>query len=88
MFSPYESNSRFESDYECICVVMQCSFKYFEQCIIALKTPRRDCTNNNELLHKKGVLQRYAMQLFVFRKKLVQAISITVVLKELDNKPQ
>ena len=30
--------------------------------IIALKASGRDCTNNNELLHKIGVLQRYAMQ--------------------------
>ena len=34
--------------------------------IIALKASGRDCTNNNELLHKIGVLQRYAMQLVVF----------------------
>ena len=34
--------------------------------IIASKASGRDCTNNNELLHKIGVLQRYAMQLFVF----------------------
>ena len=34
--------------------------------IIALKASGRDCTNKNELLHKIGVLQRYAMQLFVF----------------------
>ena len=33
--------------------------------IIALKASGRDCTNNNELLHKIGVLQRYAMQLFI-----------------------
>ena len=33
--------------------------------IIALKASRRDCTNNNELLHKIGVLQCYAMQLFL-----------------------
>ena len=33
--------------------------------IIALKASGRDCTNKNELLHKIGVLQRYAMQLFV-----------------------
>ena len=26
--------------------------------IIALKASGRDCTNNNELLHKIGVLQR------------------------------
>ena len=35
-------------------------------CIIALKASGRDYTNNNELLHKIGVLQRFAMQLFVF----------------------
>ena len=29
--------------------------------IIALNASGRDCTNNNELLHKIGVLQRYAM---------------------------
>ena len=34
--------------------------------IIALKASGRDCTNNNELLHKIGVLQRYDMHLFVF----------------------
>ena len=27
-------------------------------CIIALKASGRDCTNNNELLHKIGVLHR------------------------------
>ena len=42
--------------------------------IIALKASGRDCTNNNELLHKIGVLQRYAMQLFVFTSELLQAI--------------
>ena len=42
--------------------------------IIALKASGRDCTNNNELLHKIGLLQRYAMQLFVFTRELVQAI--------------
>ena len=41
--------------------------------IIALKALGRDCTNNNELLHKIGVLQRYAMQLFVFTRELLQA---------------
>ena len=55
-------------------------------CIIALKASGRDCTNNNELLHKIGVLQRYAMQLFVFTSEILQAIdgavSITVVPKE------
>ena len=55
-------------------------------CIIALKASGRDCTNNNELLHKIGVLQRYAMQLFVFTsefyKRFDGAVSITVVLKE------
>ena len=58
--------------------------------IIALKASGRDCTNNNELLHKIGVLQRYAMQLFVFTTELYNrfygAVSITVVLKETDNK--
>ena len=42
--------------------------------IIALKASGRDCTNNNELLHKIGVLQRYAMQLFVFTSEFLQAI--------------
>ena len=58
--------------------------------IIALKASGRDCTNNNELLHKIGVIQRYAMQLFVFTRKLYNrfdgAVSITVVLRETDNK--
>ena len=39
--------------------------KYYHG-IIALKASGRDCTNKNELLHKTGVLQLYAMQLFVF----------------------
>ena len=43
-------------------------------CIIALKASGRDCTKNNELLHKIGVLQRYAMQLFVFTSEFLQAI--------------
>ena len=43
-------------------------------CIIALKASGRDCTNNNELLHKIGVLQRYAMWFFVFTSELLQAI--------------
>ena len=38
--------------------------------IIALKASGRDCTNNNELLHEIGVLQRYAIQLFVFTSEL------------------
>ena len=43
--------------------------------IIALKASGRDCTNNNELLHKIGyVLQCYAMQLFIFTSELLQAI--------------
>ena len=42
--------------------------------IIALKASGRDCTNNNELLHKIGVLQRYVMQLFLFTRELLQAI--------------
>ena len=58
--------------------------------IIALKASGRDCTNNNELFHKIGVLQRYAMQLFVFTRELYNlfygAVSITVVLRETDKK--
>ena len=52
------------------------SYKYtYNICgIIALKASGRDCTNNNELLHKIGVLQRYAMQLFIFTSELLQAI--------------
>ena len=42
--------------------------------IIALKASGRDCTNNNELLHKIGVLQCYVMQLFVITRELLQAI--------------
>ena len=42
--------------------------------IIALKASGRDCTNNNELLHKIGVSQRYAMHLFVFTSEILQAI--------------
>ena len=38
--------------------------------IIALKASGRDYINNNELLHKIGVLQRYAMHLFVFTSEL------------------
>ena len=41
--------------------------------IIALKASGRDCTNNNELLHKIGVLQHYAMQVFVLRSEFLQA---------------
>ena len=43
-------------------------------CIIALNASGRDCTNNNELLHKIVVLQRYVMQLFIFTSELLQAI--------------
>ena len=39
-------------------------------CIIASKASGRDCTNNNELFHKIGVLQRYAMHLFVFTSEI------------------
>ena len=46
----------------------------FTSYIIALKASGLDCTNNNELLHKIGVLQRYAMQLFVFKTELLHAI--------------
>ena len=42
--------------------------------IIALKASGRDCTNKNELLHKKGVLQRYAMKIFIFTSELLQAV--------------
>ena len=42
--------------------------------IIALKASGRDCTNNNELFHKIGVLQRYAMLLFVLTRDLLQEI--------------
>ena len=42
--------------------------------IIALKASGCDCTNNNELLHKIWVLQRYTMQLFVFTSEFLQAI--------------
>ena len=51
-----------------------------------------DCTNNNEPLHKIGVLQRYVMLLFVLTRKLYKrfdgavSIHVTVVLKESDNK--
>ena len=45
-------------------------FLYTPSGIIALKASGRDCTNNNELLHKIGVLQRYGMHLFLFTKEL------------------
>ena len=58
--------------------------------IIALKASGRDCTNNNELLHEIGVLHRYGMHLFVFTREFYNifygAVSITVVLRETDNK--
>ena len=43
MFLPYQPNSRYESDYECICIVINgkkhsVSFKYFEQCICKHKS--------------------------------------------------
>ena len=44
--------------------------KRFSETIIALKASGRDCTNNNELLYKIGVLQRCAMQLLVFTSEL------------------
>ena len=47
---------------------------YYIENIIALKASGRDCTNNNELLHKIGVSQRYAMHLFVFTSEILQAI--------------
>ena len=48
--------------------------EFHQTYIIALKASGRDCTNNNELLHKIGVLQRYAMHLFVFTSQLLQSI--------------
>ena len=57
---------------------------------IALKASGRDCTNNNELLHKIGVLQRFTMQYSYlqdnFYKRFHGAVSITVVLKESDKR--
>ena len=53
---------------------MSASLTLYIYTIIALKASGRDCTNNNELLHKIGVFQRYAMQLFVFTSKHLQAI--------------
>ena len=50
------------------------SGRYILMSIIALKASGRDCTNNNELLHKIGVFQRYAMHLFVFTRERLQAI--------------
>ena len=58
----------------------------FSMCIIALKASGRDCTYNNELLHKIGVLQRYVMQFFVITSEFDGAVSTTVVLKETENK--
>ena len=40
--------------------------------IIALKASGRDCTNNNELLHKIGVLQRYVIEFFLFIREVLQ----------------
>ena len=40
--------------------------------IIALKASGRDCTNNNELLHKIGLLQRLVMYLFLFTREVLQ----------------
>ena len=58
--------------------------------IIALKASGRDCTNNNELLHKIGVLQRHAMHLFVFTRELYNrfdgAVSKPVVPRETYNR--
>ena len=58
--------------------------------IIALKASGRDCTNNNELLHKIGVLQRFGMQYSYlqdnFYKRFDGAVCITFVLKESDKR--
>ena len=51
-----------------------CDTNHIFKSIIALKASGRDCTNNNELLHKIGVLQGYAMQLSQFTSELLQAI--------------
>ena len=59
--------------------------------IIALKASGHDCTNKNELVHKIGVLQCYAicnysyLQVNVY-KRFDGAVSNTVVLKESENK--
>ena len=62
----------------------------FETTIIALKASGRDCTNNNELLHKIGVSQRFAMQYSYLQdndyKRFDGAVSITVVIKESDKR--
>ena len=55
---------------DCYSCGIKDSFAVLRTVIIALKASGRDCTNNNELLHKIGVLQRYAMQLFVFTSEL------------------
>ena len=69
-------------------MIAKYSIEYYT--IIASKASGRDCTNNNELLHKIGVLQRYAMHLFVFTRELYNrfdgAVSKTVVPRETDNK--
>ena len=49
----------------------------YQKDIALIKASGRDCTNNNELLHKIGVLQRYAMQLFVFTSEFLQAMLST-----------
>ena len=59
--------------------------------IIALKASGRDCTNNNELLHKIGVLYiimpcSYSYLQMNFNKRFGGAVGITVVLKEFENK--
>ena len=64
-------------------VILQREYYYFPDTrksnvfvftIIALKASGRDCTNNNELLHKIGGLQCNVMHLFVFTRELLQAI--------------
>ena len=61
-------------------------FYLYTTCIIALKAPGRDCTNNNELLHKIWVPCSYSYLQVNFYKQFDGAVSITVVLEESENK--
>ena len=58
--------------------------------IVALKAPRRHCTNKNELLHKIGCYNfmpcTYSYLEENFYSQFDGAVSITVVLKKSDNK--
>ena len=56
-------------------VCMNMMLSYMEEIKnLSIYLSGRDCTNNNELLHKIGVLQCYVMQLFVITRELLQAI--------------